>query len=273
MKKELVNDRAAAYGISFTRFGYERCESTAGDTVEPDGNIKMFGVAEGAGSLEAAGKKYSVRKGDLIVVRGGIRVSYSSDAASPATFFHVFLTGADAEYYLSELGCSGEVCRVRSDSGELFSAVVKCTDLCLGDKSVFQSTITSILLGGISSVRSSRAPRVRMRAAEQAERAEIFIENNYMNGITARDVSVELNIDRTHFFRIFKARTGLSPEQYIMRLRIKRAKELLMTSSYTVTEIASLVGVGDVYYFSKLFKKFEGVSPTEYRRETGGGAL
>ena len=56
-----------------------------------------------------------------------------------------------------------------------------------------------------------------------------------------------------------------------MKLRIRKAKELLAAGANTVTEIASLVGVGDVYYFSKLFKRAEGVSPTEYRKSAADG--
>ena len=88
-----------------------------------------------------------------------------------------------------------------------------------------------------------------------------------MRGISAGDVALQLSIDRTHFFRIFKAKTGVSPEQYITKYRVEKALDLLKEDRHTVTEIASLVGVSDVYYFSKLFKKNMGKSPTEYKKQ------
>ncbi len=75
-----------------------------------------------------------------------------------------------------------------------------------------------------------------------------------------------VKLSRTHFSRRFKAETGLSPSQYIRSIRIKRARELLETSSLSVKEIAALVGAGDESHFLRAFKKVHGLSPTEYRR-------
>ena len=73
--------------------------------------------------------------------------------------------------------------------------------------------------------------------------------------------------DLEFFYRIFKERQGISPEQYIVEYRVKRAKELLCFSQYSINEIATFVGVKDVYYFSRLFKRIAKISPTKYRNE------
>jgi len=86
-----------------------------------------------------------------------------------------------------------------------------------------------------------------------------------MNEITAKDVSLHLSLERSYFYRIFKKYTGSSPEQYIIKYRIKKATELIRYNKYSVTEIAEYVGIKDIYYFSRLFKKVMGVSPSEYK--------
>jgi AraC-like DNA-binding protein/mannose-6-phosphate isomerase-like protein (cupin superfamily) len=69
-----------------------------------------------------------------------------------------------------------------------------------------------------------------------------------------------------HYCKMFKKITGYSPKDYIIRLRIDRAKELLEFQQYRLKEIAASVGYDDEFYFSRIFKKITGVSPSEYVR-------
>ncbi len=268
MKKEFYNKTDTAAGLAMLRCGWEMCEEPFYfSRTEADG-YELFCVLEGNGRFEADGREYDAVKGDLFVFRPGTKIMYSSeDKDSLWTLCWIAFTGYDAEFYLAEAGITANGVHKRADTKGFAAAVNKCLDVCGSEKNPpLQSVVNAILLEALSSLKAQKASKVRMRASDQAEMALSFIEQNYMRGITARDVTAALNIDRTHFFRIFKAKTGISPEQFILRLRIGKAKELLASTSYTVTEIASFVGVNDVYYFSKLFKRSEGISPTEYRK-------
>lgn len=78
------------------------------------------------------------------------------------------------------------------------------------------------------------------------------------------DAFAELTLSRDHARRLFKEHMGMSPVQYLIDLRMTRAKELLQMG-FTVKETADKVGLQDQYYFSRLFKKTQGVSPSEFR--------
>ncbi len=69
-----------------------------------------------------------------------------------------------------------------------------------------------------------------------------------------------------YFRRLFEKTTGTSPLKYINELRIERAKELLSSGMYSVTEVAEMSGFSDTGYFSRSFRRMAGVSPTEYRK-------
>ena len=74
-------------------------------------------------------------------------------------------------------------------------------------------------------------------------------------------------LDEAYFSRLFKEKTGLSPKQYLLNVRLKRAKELLSETVYPIKEISTATGFSDPLYFSKLFLKKEGISPSLYRKQ------
>lgn len=77
-------------------------------------------------------------------------------------------------------------------------------------------------------------------------------------------------ISQSHFCRIFKEITGQSPQQYIINVRIDRAKELLTFTEHSVAQIAEATGFEDQNYFARVFKKKVGMTPSDYRREKYG---
>ncbi len=74
-----------------------------------------------------------------------------------------------------------------------------------------------------------------------------------------------VNISPSHFFALFKRLTGCAPMDYFTRLRMGRAGDLLATTSMSVKEVAAVLGYDDQFYFSRVFKSINGVSPREYR--------
>jgi len=97
------------------------------------------------------------------------------------------------------------------------------------------------------------------------EASKKYIEANFTKNITLEDVSREVNISTYYLSRIFKETTGSNFIDYLTGLRIEKAKELLSTTQYSMKEICQMSGYVDPNYFSKLFKKIVGVTPTEYR--------
>lgn len=76
----------------------------------------------------------------------------------------------------------------------------------------------------------------------------------------------ELNVSKDHFTRLFKQAKGCSPQEFIVRQRIEYAKYLLLSSTYTVSEIAEIAGYRDIFYFCRQFKEKTGTPPATFRR-------
>lgn len=93
-----------------------------------------------------------------------------------------------------------------------------------------------------------------------------FLHNNYMNEITATDITEHLEISYDYSNVVFKRITGFTIMNYLNNIRIARAKELIKSTSLSIQEISNIVGIKDPHYFSKKFKALEGVSPSQYKR-------
>lgn len=97
------------------------------------------------------------------------------------------------------------------------------------------------------------------------QKVKEYLNNNYSSDISLEDAADLVFLSPTYFSRIFKQQTGDNFIDYVVRLRIEKAKELLVDTQYKTYEISSLVGYKSARYFSKIFKGFTGFTPSEYR--------
>lgn len=100
--------------------------------------------------------------------------------------------------------------------------------------------------------------------------AREFIEMNYAKDIDLEEISSYLQISPYYFSKLFKKKTGKNFIEYLTQIRLEHAKLLLTNSCKSMKEICMEVGYGDANYFSRLFKKNVGISPTEYKMEKCG---
>lgn len=96
------------------------------------------------------------------------------------------------------------------------------------------------------------------------EQACRLIELNIMENPNARDIARKLNVSYESFRKLFKARKGISPHEYIIRKRVDTAKTMLLQKK-DISDIAAELGYCDSFAFSKQFKKISGVSPSRFR--------
>lgn len=96
-------------------------------------------------------------------------------------------------------------------------------------------------------------------------RAKSFINSHYKNDISLDDVSREIDISPYYFSKLFKEETGANFIEYVTNIRIEKAKALLSDTELSIKEICAEVGYQDPNYFSRIFKKNVGVTPTEFK--------
>jgi AraC family transcriptional regulator, melibiose operon regulatory protein len=97
------------------------------------------------------------------------------------------------------------------------------------------------------------------------KKAMIFIRQNYTKKITLTQICSYCSVSPQHMIRLFRAILHVTPIQYVNRLKIAYSKELMRITSLSIKEIADELGFESPYYFSRLFKKVEGVYPTAFK--------
>ncbi|MBQ1311269.1 MAG: response regulator [Blautia sp.] len=103
--------------------------------------------------------------------------------------------------------------------------------------------------------------------ASAVTKAKTFIAENYSREISLDDVSRYVDISPYYFSKLFKQESGQNFIEYLTELRIGHARELLNNQGLSIKEICSLCGYSDPNYFSRIFKKYEGMTPSEYREK------
>ncbi len=100
------------------------------------------------------------------------------------------------------------------------------------------------------------------------EKILTYLNANYSQHITSKDIVEIFDVNFDYINRVFSAKTGSPIFSYLNFLRISNAKQLIETTELPFSEIAYLVGIDDRYYFSKLFKKITGQTPSDYYKES-----
>lgn len=111
--------------------------------------------------------------------------------------------------------------------------------------------------------------KMATKREEQSEgvvsKAKAYIDENYANELSLDEVSRHVNISPYYFSKLFKEESGENFIEYLTRVRITHAKELLKNPELSIKEICVMSGYSDPNYFSRIFKKQEDVTPSEYR--------
>lgn len=116
------------------------------------------------------------------------------------------------------------------------------------------------------SVWHSRSSHQKNRLSEaQLQKVFDYIQADLSQDVALSEIASVLNLSQYHFCRLFKQSTGMAPHQYLTRCRIDRAKQLLLTTQLTITEIAFAVGFSNHSSFTRLFRRYVEMTPKEFR--------
>lgn len=139
----------------------------------------------------------------------------------------------------------------------------------LAVKSELYRLLTLLLRGHVSTVLTQEEYAQKMKNVERFAPIFGYIEQHYSEPLTVALLADMAGLSRFHFSRLFKELSGRTVMEFVNETRLDQADHLLRSSRLTVSEIALATGFGDIYYFSRLFKKHRKVAPSALRKQQG----
>lgn len=225
-------------------------------------------ITRGSGIYETRDSKFQVKEGSLLVSRPGVWHRYRPlqgtgwmenyvgfDGSIPRN-----ILGRDQSYALKPVMHIGH-------REEFIDTYHKIFEMVREEKPGFQQVASGMimkLLGYMVSLEKQK--NFSGKRVERIIRNACFeMRENIGKEIDFKAYSEDNNIGYSYFRKMFKQYTGVAPVQYHLDLKIRRAREMLISTDQSIKEIAYEVGFHSIHYFSRTFKKKSGVSPSEIR--------
>jgi AraC-like DNA-binding protein len=239
------------------------------------GRIRRAGVdqaiviacVDGAGWCELAGRRHRVGPHQVLVIPPGIPHRYQSDPDQPWSIWWLHVRGSDLENLLAAIGLSVEapVATLDDPYGAFSLLESVCDDLARDETSASLTAAAGAAWHLLAQLAAERAGRSRDR--KPVARAQAHLRTHLAAPVSVPALAALVGFSPSHFSAQFKVVTGFSVLDYVKRLRMARSRQLLITSDYSVAEIAAAVGYRDPFYFSRQFSEVNGESPREFRRQ------
>ena len=212
-------------------------------------------VVYGFGTFERDGQIWSVKPGDMFVIPPYVETYYEADQKKPWRYIWIgFTTEGDVPEQLKApvVHCPG--------AGKIFEDMLQCGKLENGRTAFLCAKLWELF----STLMEGGEPD-----ADYVQKALHCMNSEYVRGITVQQVAERLNINRSYLSELFSERMGISPQKYLINLRLEKAAELLTVYRESPSTAGISVGYPDLYHFSKIFKKHFGVSPRKYQQMYG----
>lgn len=226
----------------------------------------------GSGSFQFGEKKYPIRKGTLLYISPGVPYSVELDAKVPAGCYTVHFSYARVNFNDGKWAIQDETRNLsRSPAKQLedayfvekqFRELLGCWNEKLPGYEFKARTMLQQLLLAISENLNQQSRN--FAASLKVEKIIQYMHRNLNGKVTLSELSQLVQMTPFYLSRTFKETTGYTVIEYFNKLKIDKSKELLIEGNKKVKEVAQELGFVDEFYFSRMFKRAEGVNPSEF---------
>lgn len=242
-------------------------------THRPRGRLdyQILYVASGKAHFYFNGVEEIISAGNMVLYRPKEEQRYYYYGTDHTEVYWVHFTGNDVKNILRKYGIADDMHVIHTGTSlefkRIFLEMIQELKLCKDDYEELLVNHLRHLLILIHRILNAKPRGKNHMLMEEMDAAVRHFHQNYNQSISIEDYAISQHMSVSWFIRNFKEYTNSTPTQYILSLRISNAQTLLETTNYNVTEIAEIVGYDNPLYFSRIFKKQSGMSPSEFRKQ------
>lgn len=254
--------------------------------------IELIVILQGKGGFIIEGQEHEVKEGNLVILNPGTFHRSFPDNRSDQTYVECYLGFTDVEFkncpknFLPLFRGHENIIRLPEESKQLIFHLCGAIDQ---ESSRYEAGRSLMLKAYLIQV-LCLIERLRRQELEQVEKSGCsthyefksitkkyivqnimkYMEENYREKISLDQIANNMYLSSYYISKLFKSETGDTPINYLISLRMRKAREILDNNpECSVQAVAAAVGYEDAYHFSKLFKKYYGLSPLYYKARLG----
>lgn len=263
------------------QYGWEKCKPLHSFGPHVRNHFLFHFIIDGQGSLDAVGedgerRQYQLSAGQGFLICPGQVTTYSADRQQPWTYVWVELDGLRAAELLEDAGLSlAQPIYTPRDPSQ--AEAVRQEMMYIADHpDASPISLIGHLYLFLDALILSSSTRRRARPGQfqdfYIQEAVTYMEQHYGNDrLTVEEVADVCRLNRSYFSRLFREKMGCPPQEFLIRLRLSKAAELMTSSRASIGSIAAMCGYANQLHFSRAFHKHYGVSPREWRNQNRGG--
>ena len=229
----------------------------------------------GCGWLQLGGDRapvITVGAGDVAFIPEGQPHAYGATANHPWTIQWVHFAGTETAAWQRWHGwpASGGVRRLRAGTPEKMDLGLVLEELLQGYSERCMLAAAAALRHSLSQIEFAMTAESGEPTRKAVEEIEAWMREHSGRRVFLAELARRAGLSVPHFSSLFRRRFAFAPIDYFLRLRIRRACELLDTTEWPIGRVAREVGFDDALYFSRRFSRVMGISPHKYRKSTKG---
>lgn len=250
--------------------GYDACKSSHAYGPAVRSGYLIHLVLEGKGTYKVNNQSHDLTAGDAFIIYPNELIYYEADKETPWKYIWIGFVGTKVEDYLNQTTLSKEQpvfkLGAKSQLVPAIHQVIEATKVESNKNLKILSSLYDFFYVLLQEYPQQKQAK-KIPHQTYVEEALAYIQSNYQDDISVKDIADYLSIDRSYLHRIFKKYTKMSTQEYILNLKMEKASSLLSTTNLKIGDIARSVGYHDPLLFSKTFKKIKQYTPSDYRQQ------
>jgi len=225
-------------------------------------------IEQGACTVEIDGSEKVVYAGNIILFKPYERQVYSFRGEDNSISCYIHFTGTGCEELLTKFGFLDSRVTYVGTNNTLESIFSEMENEYLLKAPYYNESCAALLLHFLATagrLRQYNRQEVNIKSRQSIDAVCKHMHNHMDQKYNVAFYSEMCHLSVSRFAHIFKEHTGVSPKAYMMNIKISVARKLLNTTDLSVSDIAGIVGIDDVNYFSRMFRKHTGHSPSHFR--------
>lgn len=262
-------------GLVVEHYGYEQTQPNKKIVTSDEyPTFRLHFIVKGSVNYTLNGKTEKLEANTFFLLSPQSGAQHSTDSENPAFYYWVSFFGTHAKDYSEMMGFSKENGSIvipqqyKKQILAFFNDNFKKINNEIIDIVLLKNFLSIVEVLSSINLSATKTPKSKHDSEIYAVRAMEYINECYPNPYLSRDdIAQNVNIDKTYLSTLFTEYHGMSIMAYLTQKRISKATVLLKNTDIPVQEISAKVGYLDALYFSKVFKRINKLSPTQYRKQ------